>query len=122
MGKAKRAHQFGDYFETSPIIADQISTEESSFFTVVLADRSSHLLTEEIERLRRAYRTIRERHPFETIAICVLPDHVHTVWALPEHDKDFASRWSLFGLLGLPIAFLLTFGHVDFSFGNSCCL
>jgi putative transposase len=64
------------------------------FFTVVLADRSSRLLIEEIERLRRAYLTIRERRPFETIAICILPDHIHAVWALPEHDKDFASRWS----------------------------
>jgi len=65
------------------------------FFTVVLADRSSCLLIEEIERLRRAYRTARERRPFETVAICTLPDHIHAVWALPELDKDFASRWSL---------------------------
>jgi putative transposase len=65
------------------------------FFTVVLADRSSRLLIEEIERLRRAYRTVQERQPFETVAICVLPDHIHTVWALPEHDQDFAGRWAL---------------------------
>ena len=65
------------------------------FFTVVVADRSSHLLIEQIERLRRAYRAVRERRPFETIAICILPDHIHAIWALPEHDKDFASRWGL---------------------------
>jgi len=65
------------------------------FFTVVLADRSSNLLIEEIDRLRRAYRSVQERRPFETIAVCVLPDHLHALWTLPEHDTDFAVRWSL---------------------------
>jgi putative transposase len=65
------------------------------FFAVVLADRSSYLLTREIDRLRRAYRLVQERRPFETIAICILPDHLHALWALPEHDSDFAGRWSL---------------------------
>ncbi|CAN5500861.1 transposase [soil metagenome] len=65
------------------------------FFTVVLADRRSTLLVDEIERLRNAYRTARQRQPFETIAICVMPDHLHALWALPEGDADFSSRWSL---------------------------
>ena len=65
------------------------------FFTVVLADRSSSLLTKEIGRLRSAYRTVKERRPFETIAVCVLPDHIHALWALPADDSDFATRWSL---------------------------
>ncbi len=65
------------------------------FFTVVLADRSSRLLVDEIERLRRAYRAVRERRPFETIAICILPEHLHALWALPEEDSDFAVRWNL---------------------------
>ena len=65
------------------------------FFTVVLADRTSNLLIEEIDRLRRVYRAVQEQRRFETIAICVLPDHVHAIWALPEHDPDFATRWSL---------------------------
>jgi putative transposase len=45
------------------------------FFTVTLADRSSDLLIRQIERLRRVYRSVEERYPFDTIAICVLPDH-----------------------------------------------
>jgi putative transposase len=65
------------------------------FFTVVLTDRSSNLLVDRIDRLRQAYRVVQERRPFETIAICVLPDHVHAVWALPEGDTDFSTRWSL---------------------------
>jgi putative transposase len=65
------------------------------FFTVVLADRSSGLLTKEIDRLRHVYRTAQDRRPFETIAICVLPDHIHALWSLPENDSDYAVRWSL---------------------------
>jgi putative transposase len=66
-----------------------------SFFTVVLAERRSKLLLEEIERLRLAYRAVQQRRPFQTIAVCVLPDHIHAIWALPEGDVDFSTRWSL---------------------------
>jgi putative transposase len=66
------------------------------FFTHALADRSSDLLVREIDRLRHAYKVVQERHPFETIAICILPDHLHALWQLPDADADFSSRWSLF--------------------------
>jgi putative transposase len=65
------------------------------FFTVVLADRSSSLLVEQIDRLREGYRTVRKRRPFETIAVCILPDHIHAIWSLPEQDADFSVRWGL---------------------------
>jgi putative transposase len=65
------------------------------FFTVVLAERSSSLLVEQVDRLRRVYRTVQQDRPFETIAICVLPDHLHAVWALPDGEADFSTRWSL---------------------------
>ena len=65
------------------------------FFTLTLADRSSDLLVRHIERLRKAYAAALRRDPFETIAICVLPDHLHAIWALPSDDADFSRRWSL---------------------------
>nr|WP_315776503.1 transposase [Bradyrhizobium sp. SZCCHNR1053] len=65
------------------------------FFTVVLKDRTSHLLVEQIDRFRSCYRVAQERRPFETIAICVLPDHLHVVWALPDDDADYPIRWAL---------------------------
>jgi putative transposase len=65
------------------------------FFTVVLAERRSDLLVAEINRFRETYRMIQQRRSFETIAICILPDHIHAVWALPEGDGDFSTRWSL---------------------------
>ena len=65
------------------------------FFTVALVDRSSDLLVRHVDRLRRIYRIVQERRPFRTDAICILPDHIHAVWSLPESDADFPSRWSL---------------------------
>ncbi|MCW5576840.1 MAG: transposase [Burkholderiales bacterium] len=75
------------------------------FFTVNLADRRSHLLVEHVDRLRTAFQTIRARRPFQTVAACVLPDHLHAIWRLPEDDADFGGRWSLVKRLfssGLP--------------------
>jgi REP element-mobilizing transposase RayT len=67
----------------------------SFFFTVNLADRRLSLLTMHVESLRAAFRDIRQRHPFTIDAIVVLPDHLHTVWTLPDGDADFATRWRL---------------------------
>jgi putative transposase len=65
------------------------------FFTITLADRSSDLLVRHIDRLRNAYRIVQEKRPFETVAICVLPDHLHAIWSLPTNDDDYATRWNL---------------------------
>jgi putative transposase len=65
------------------------------FFTVNLADRRLSLLTDHLEALRAAFRETPKRHPFMIEAIVVLPDHLHTVWTLPEDDADFATRWRL---------------------------
>jgi REP element-mobilizing transposase RayT len=65
------------------------------FFTLTLADRKSNLLVEEINRLRKAYTAVNQRYPFQTIAICVLPDHLHAIWTLPLDDQDYSLRWQL---------------------------
>jgi putative transposase len=67
----------------------------SFFFTVNLAERRLSVLTDHIEVLRAAFRATRLRHSFTIDAIVVLPDHLHTVWTLPENDSDFAMRWRL---------------------------
>jgi len=66
------------------------------FFTVTLADRSSDLLVRRVNRLRRFYMLTQKRYPFETVAICILPDHLHAVWSLPLGDRDYTLRWSVF--------------------------
>ena len=47
------------------------------FFTLVLEDRKQSLLTDHIGILREAFAEIKKRYPFETLAICILPDHLH---------------------------------------------
>jgi putative transposase len=67
----------------------------SYFFTVNLADRRLSLLTNHIDLLRAAFRYTRARQPFVVDAIVILPDHLHTMWTLPDGDRDFATRWRL---------------------------
>ncbi len=65
------------------------------FFTVNLADRRETLLTEHIDSLRVAFQYVKDRHPYTTDAIVILPDHLHAIWTLPEGDADFPTRWRL---------------------------
>jgi len=63
------------------------------FFTVGLAERhGNRLLTERIDALRMAFRTVRERHPFHMEAVVIMPDHLHCVWSLPAGDSDYSTR------------------------------
>ena len=62
------------------------------FFTVVTENRQS-LLVEHIERLRAAFRHGMKRYPFIIEGIVVLPDHLHTLWRLPDKDHNFSIRW-----------------------------
>ncbi|HEX5513125.1 MAG TPA: transposase [Gammaproteobacteria bacterium] len=64
------------------------------FFTVVTRHRKPVFRSpENIEALRHAFRTVRERRPFVVEAIVVLPDHLHCIWRLPESDADYSGRW-----------------------------
>jgi putative transposase len=65
------------------------------FFTVVTYGRRA-ILTEPLARrcLREAWRETKQRSPFEMVAVCLLPDHLHCVWRLPECDCDFSLRWA----------------------------
>ncbi|WP_344762276.1 REP-associated tyrosine transposase [Actimicrobium antarcticum] len=65
------------------------------FFTVNLANRNSRLLVDHVEVLRNAIRKIRQSHPFEIIAIVILPEHLHAIWKLPDGDTNFPLRWAL---------------------------
>jgi putative transposase len=65
------------------------------FFTVNLANRESRLLTGHIDALRLSMRQAKQNHPFSIDALVILPDHLHTVWTLPENDSDDSKRWML---------------------------
>ena len=63
------------------------------FFTATLHDRKSDWLIKHIRQLGDAMRRVRDIHPYKTIAMVVLPDHLHVIWELPENDANFSLRW-----------------------------
>ena len=63
------------------------------FFTVNLAQRHKTLLTDYVDNLRSAFAITKTAHPFRIDAIVILPDHLHTIWTLPESDSDYPNRW-----------------------------
>ncbi|HFB2850070.1 TPA: transposase, partial [Neisseria gonorrhoeae] len=59
------------------------------FFTVKPAAPKSRLLVGHIGFACGLYgcaKTI----PFETVAVCVLPNHIHAIWTLPPDDADYS--------------------------------
>ena len=66
------------------------------FFTVKTLNRRPILIeTPYRTALRQAIIDVRSKLPFESIAWVLLPDHLHTIWRLPETDVNFSLRWSL---------------------------
>jgi len=66
------------------------------FFTVV-THRRRPLFRDYRARatLRSAIFECRERYPFDVPAWVLLPDHLHCIWALPDHDRNYSRRWSV---------------------------
>ena len=65
------------------------------FFTGVTYQRAELFRTQLARRaLKEAIEKTRSRRPFETIAFCLLYEHLHCVWKLPENDADYSKRWS----------------------------
>ena len=63
------------------------------FFTATLRDRKSKLLITHVKLLTQAMREVQEKWAFKTIALVILPDHLHVVWQLPYDDNNFSIRW-----------------------------
>ena len=66
------------------------------FFTIVCY-KMRKIFSDVLARkcLRNAFEKVRSKRHFETIAFCLLPEHLHCIWKLPENDGDFSIRWSL---------------------------
>jgi putative transposase len=77
------------------------------FFTVVTFHRQP-ILTADAARnvLHTAWVDVQKRHPFTIDAICLLPDHIHCIWTLPEGDTNYSMRWK-------EIKRLFTKGYLD---------
>ena len=63
------------------------------FFTMVTNKRQkifSSLALREL--LLDAFDHVSQFHPFSMEAFCVLPDHIHFLWQMPEDDDNFSMR------------------------------
>jgi REP element-mobilizing transposase RayT len=70
------------------------TTGGTYFFTVNLAERHADFLVRHIEDMRTVMQRVKVAHPFVTLAMVVLPEHLHTIWRLPQGDADYPLRWS----------------------------
>jgi len=66
------------------------------FFTVV-TERREPIFREDaaVSLLSKCLTDVDRSHPFAMEAMVVLPDHLHTIWTLPDGDCDFSTRWNL---------------------------
>ena len=66
------------------------------FFTVVTQGRRPILTSPEVRQaLREGISKVRQSMPFSIDAWVLLPDHLHSIWTLPEHDDRYAARWAV---------------------------
>lgn len=64
------------------------------FFTVITYNRRPIFRSTSARKiLRTAMLDVAKRFPYETDAICLLPNHIHCIWTLPENDSDYSIRW-----------------------------
>lgn len=68
-----------------------------TFFFTVVTNRRRPILVSDLARslLRGAIDDTRRRFPFTIEAFVLLPDHLHTIWRLPDEDSDYSKRWAL---------------------------
>jgi putative transposase len=63
------------------------------FFTVVTYRRRKLFDSAPARHyLKQAILQTQSKRPFEIIALCLLPDHIHCLWKLPAGDADFSTR------------------------------
>jgi putative transposase len=66
------------------------------FFTVVTFNRQDIFTGEDtVSILRNAFRNVVQQHPIRIDAFVLLPDHLHTIWTMPEGDSNYPTRWRL---------------------------
>src|SRR5262249_19679669 len=61
----------------------------------VVTHRRRPILATDLGRecLRAAIEAERAVRPFEMPAMVLLPNHLHTIWVLPDGDAEFSVRW-----------------------------
>jgi putative transposase len=67
-----------------------------TFFFTAVTDRRAQIFANAAARrlLGSVLRRCILRYPHNVIAIVLLPEHLHTLWALPSGDASYSKRWS----------------------------
>ncbi len=83
----RRRHRVPDY--------RRVHLEGWTYFFTVVTYRRRPLFTNPlaVDLLERCFSETQSVHPFTIDALAVLPDHLHTIWTLPDADADFSTRW-----------------------------
>ncbi len=66
-----------------------------TYFFTLIAENRAPIFRDPAGRsfLGEAMRAVRRERPFSTLAIVLLPDHIHCLWTLPSGDTDYSDRW-----------------------------
>jgi putative transposase len=73
------------------------SVPGATYFFTLVTERRRPLFQfpSAVRDLEEAIAAVRSRHPFVAEAQVILPDHLHTMWTLPDGDADYSTRWRL---------------------------
>jgi putative transposase len=65
----------------------------SFFFTVVMERRPGILANDRArDCMREAIRHCRHHSSFHVDALVILPDHIHSIWTMPQDDGDYSKH------------------------------
>ena len=72
----------------------RIYLEGSTYFFTIITYKRSPIFKNPIARniLHNTFEQVKFRLPFDIIAICLLPDHIHLLMRLPDNDSDYSMR------------------------------
>jgi putative transposase len=75
----------------------RVFIEGGTYAFTVVTHRRQPLFNDPVSReiLFNSIQRIQYLYPFEQIAYCLLPDHIHCIWTLPAGDSDYPIRWKL---------------------------
>ncbi len=68
---------------------------DGTYFFTLVTERRATLFADAAARrlLGSVFRRCSLRRPVRVVAIVLLPDHLHCLWALPPGDSDYSARW-----------------------------
>lgn len=75
----------------------RVRIKGGTYFFTVNTSRKRKIFgdIENVNLLRNVFRRVLNLHPFTIDAFVLMPDHLHSIWTLPEGDSDYPTRWRL---------------------------